>query len=278
MVVFNYYSMAFDDKFTLEDKITQESLKAISRHSDFESLKTAVVGGFLVQLYSEKIRLFRPTDDIDIMPTGILKGQFFSDNIYSPISEEFKEYETKKERNSKGFGIVLHENSVPFFIHYTKFTKNFLERNREWKEREFNNLVIIEPQMIGGYPLIVQRIEDVLANKGRRINYIRKKYSLTPRQRDRWDAFVEGQIEYLGDLDLINELERVKRKRKILRDYFDIHNPQNPKEAIYQYKAMKDFYDIALLSRVILEGHPFDLNYFRESLSYTSIYSHEKTK
>ena len=258
------------ERFTLTDKLVQESIKILSKiNRNDKSLNLIIVGGMACQAYLKKPSLYRPINDIDTMTPIKISYSEFEDKLGKKIAEDLYKlgYASTFSKTIYGYEVKSNEEEDEFFIHISKFSNAYLERHSKWKQREVENAKEIEIMEIKGYPILIHRIEDVLVNKTRRIGRLKIKGYVQDEQLEEFEKFLEEDFESVGSANLTKKLEDVKQIRASLI-YITKENFTNNTDKINSYKVKKDLYDIASLSRTIIEGkEPFDINYFRNALS-----------
>ena len=258
-------------KFTLRDKVVQESLRKISELNNEElHLLLVTVGGLAVQIYTINPELYRPTNDVDIMTSRRIPTYEFKEVIGKEISDYMKStgYESKLGKTRYGYEIIMNDKGQEFYVHLSKFSKAYLRRNAHWKFREFDNAKEVYVKELGGYPILVHRIEDILANKARRISKLKEEGFVMGQNLEEWYMFLEKDFERLGEMDLAQKLQNVERTRDTLTKIINRENFSQNKDTLNKYKVMKDLYDLAVLSRTIIEGkEPLEIPYLEQALS-----------
>ena len=257
-------------KFTLKDRLVQESLKTLSDlNSHIVDLDIVIVGGIACQAYSISPDFYRPTNDIDSLTSRQVSPKEFREDLGKNISDYLIKagYITSLGKTRYGYEIRSQEDGEDFFIHISKFSNAYLKRHKEWKQREIENAKKITIPEVKNYPVLVHRIEDILANKARRIGRLKQQGYVSDEKLEEWQRFLEEDFEGLGSVDLIKKLERVEQTRNNLLDI----NQENFSKNIHKlnmYKTQKDLYDIALLSRTIIEGkETLNIQYLRNALT-----------
>jgi len=257
-------------KFTLRDKLVQKSLRKISDlHNEKPDLLLVTVGGLAVQSYTTNPELYRPTNDADLMTSRIISSQEFRESIGKEISDYLLNvgYESTLGKTRDGYEVKVDDKDQDFFIHLSKFSKAYLQRNNHWKHREFNNAKEVYVAELGGYPILVHRIEDILANKARRLGKLNRSGFVVESNLEEWERFLDEDFGGLGNVDLAQKLRTAEKVRSKLIGIGPENFSQNT-DTLNKYKVIKDLYDLAILSRTILEGkEPLDIFYLRNALS-----------
>lgn len=260
-------------KFTLKDRLVQESLKAVSNlNREQRDFSLVQVGGFAVQLYCPDSTLYRPTNDVDLMCSSSFTFKEFKEKIGTNIKDflEKKGYVINFGKNRYGYEIGSSEDSNYFLIHVTKFAQAYLERHSKWKKREFKNARERKIREIGDNPVLVHRIEDVMANKARRIRKLKTRGHVFGGDLTDWESFLNLEFEKLGNRNLHSTLQKLLGFREeliaIKRENFSDNLTK-----IEEYKVKKDLYDLSVLSKAILEGEEFDKEYFKNALPTTPV-------
>lgn len=263
------------EKFTLKDRLVKESLKSISE-LDNEDLNIIIVGGVACQLYSVSPDFLRPTSDLDSLPSYQISSKEFRESVGKDISSHLAKLGYPITLGKKRFSYELgtKEDNEPFFIHIARFSDSYFKRHKEWKQREIDNAKVIYVPEIEGRPLLIHRIEDVLANKARRLRMLEREGYITDENLEEWQKFQDEDINKLGSVDLNKKLEYIKQIRGSLVNITKKNFTTNQSQSrINSYKVLKDLYDITLLSRTILEGEELiDIAYLRESLAALPAY------
>ena len=127
------------EKFTLKNRLVQESLKTLSdlnRH--IVDLDIIIVGGIACQTYSISPDFYRPTNDIDSLTSRQVSPKEFKEGLGKKISDYLIKagYITNLGKTRYGYEIRSQEDGEDFFIHISKFSNGYLERHKEWKQRE----------------------------------------------------------------------------------------------------------------------------------------------
>jgi hypothetical protein len=258
------------EKFTLKDGLVKCSLKKISEmnaHNPWFS--PILVGGLAVQLYTIKPEFYRPTNDADLMILEKISPGEFRTNIGEEISKDLqnKGYAVKLGKARYGYEIRTRQGRQLFFIHLSKFSDSYMERHCHWKKREFENAKIISLSKLGRYPLIVHRLEDILSNKARRLHKLEKGGYVYGKNLEEWQKFLAKEFEELGKIDLGKKLENTKKIRQNLVGIGPENFLKNI-DLLNYYKVIKDLYDIAVLSRTIIEGkEKLEYSYLDNALS-----------
>ncbi len=258
------------DKFTLGDGLVQLSLKALSCIDKYiDDLKPVLVGGIAVQIYSVSPKFYRPTNDIDVLTFRRIPVSEFKREVAHVIGLYLNafHYDTASGKTRYGYEVSTNDNGELFFIHLSNFTDAYRQRHGEWKKREIDNAKLIEIPGIKNYCFRVHRIEDILANKARRIGKLEREGYMTPEQEEEILRFRAGDFEKLGSVNLAERLDRVVDKRAGLL-HIGKDNFNENVGLLNRYKITKDLYDVALLSRTIIEGkEPLDLPYLKIAMS-----------
>ena len=136
----------FDRGYNLEDDIVLDSLNYISEFLE----DYGVVGGIGVSLHladAKKDENLRKTDDIDIsiypQPT---KSEFLKNFGYRMReSLEEKGYVTEFKIPKLNYEILIRENpDHPFFLHFSRRSKKYLNRFKDRLKREIENVCEIK--------------------------------------------------------------------------------------------------------------------------------------
>ena len=144
-------------KFTLKDKLVQQSLKKISTlNNKKDDLMFIIVGGLSVQAYATSSDFYRPTNDVDLMALRRISPSEFREDIGKEISSylDMNGYKSKLGKTRYGYEIRTGDKGENFFIHLTKFSETYLKRNNRWKQREFRNAKKIYLSELGDCPVI----------------------------------------------------------------------------------------------------------------------------
>ena len=240
---------------------------AVSDINKRDRLALVQVGGLAVQAYSDP-QFYRPTNDLDLMCSVTLSPSEFREGIGKDIGDslERKGYETEKRKARYGYEIRSSEEGSSFYVHVSKFSPAYLERHGHWKSREFEQAKLRPMPEIGGTPVLVHRIEDIMANKARRLGNLTSKGYVFGPNLEEWESFLEGDLEKLGAQNLQARLKGVLESRDRLL-YVGPENFQENITMVGQHKVLKDLYDLAILSRAISEGEEFDREYLTNALS-----------
>jgi len=256
-------------KFTLKDKLVQQSLKKISTlNNKKHDLMFVTVGGMSVQAYATSSDFYRPTNDIDLMLSKNISTSEFREDIGKEISDSLgvDGYSTLLGKTRYGYEIRTRDENQDFFIHLGKFSAAYMERNGQWKQREFKNAKEIYLPELNGHPLIVHRIEDIFANKARRLRRLKSCGYVVGSDLQEWDRFTEEDFEGLGNIDLVAKLSRTNQIREKLIDIGPENFSQNI-DALSAYKVTKDLYDLSVLSRTVIDGkESLDNLYLRKAM------------
>ena len=257
-------------KFTLRDRLVQQSLRKISDlYSEKPDLFLVTVGGLAVQSYTTNPELYRPTNDANLMTLRRIPKSEFREVIVKEISDYLKTegYESKLGKTRYGYEIRVDDEGQEFYIHLSKFSDAYLQRNAHWKFREFDNAKKVYITELGVYPLWVHRIEDVLANKARRLGKLNKNGFVVESDLEEWNRFLDEDFEGLGNVDLAQKLRTAEQVRGTLIGIGPENFSQNT-DTLNKYKVTKDLYDLAILSKTILDGkEPLDIPYLRNALA-----------
>lgn len=265
--------MVFKDnymvKFTLKDRLVQQSLKKISiLNAKRRDLMFVVVGGMSVQAYATSSNFYRSTNDIDLMLSRNISTSEFREDIGKEISDSLDAdgYRTLLGKTRYGYEVRINNGNQDFFIHLGKFSAAYMERNNQWKQREFKNAKEVYLPELDRYPLVVHRIEDVFANKARRLRKLKSYGYVVGPDLQEWDRFTEEDFESLGNINLMAKLNHVMQMREKLIDIGPENFSQNI-DALNTYKVAKDLYDISVLSRAVIDGtESLDNLYLRNAI------------
>lgn len=201
--------------YTLKDKIVQDSLVKISQlNSVSQDALYIVVGGIAIQSYAQYPELYRPTNDIDILVTKNIVPSDFKTGVGKEISDYLTNqgYQNKQKKIHYGYEIIASEKNSELFIHLSKFSDVYLDRNRNWKYREFSNAKEISPAELGGCPLLVHRIEDIIANKSKRLRSLETIGFVNDVDLSEWQSLQNEEFESLGSANLRSKLKMIEEK------------------------------------------------------------------
>ncbi len=243
-----------------------------------------VVGGFAVQLHLHDKELLRPTNDIDVSPSTVpfhkLSKTDFKEGIFNVLSKDNPQYLMSHNETSKGYEVkvdpsggsgqvnVIESGKPLFFIHINQFSKRYREKHSEWKAREIENSQEIDLTKFNLPNLKIRtfRIEDIIANKMRRLGYFERNGILTPDERSRFNALSEGNWKQVYSIDFLNELNRISSLSQ-LADLDSSHFGNEKSDCLDHFKVRKDLYDIAVLLYEVSEGKlEFDEKYFKHAI------------
>ncbi|HLC61593.1 MAG TPA: hypothetical protein VJI52_01090 [Candidatus Nanoarchaeia archaeon] len=265
------------ERFTLSDKLVQTSLESLARiNSKTTDLKLVLVGGMACQAHSANPELYRPTNDLDVLPSRGLSYPEFRDDVGQKIVEvlDGRGYPSSLGRTRLGYEVASNDGADVFYTHLGKLTASYLARHAHWKQREIDNAQELEIQGVKERPVLVHRIEDVLANKTRRIGKLQQMGYLSNQQQAEFEKFLDEDFESLGSIELVARLDFLKLVRESLLDI----TPENFSanfDRLNHYKVLKDLYDVCLLSRVIIEGGaPLNTEYLRIAMSTLPTITH----
>lgn len=248
--------------FTLENKIVKDSLEAILNSKKNEKL--VIVGGMAVQFYCNDPRLRRPTSDVDILLKPNMSFEEFINGFGKKIQEYIirKKYQCqlKRARSANEVKIMDGQHNKAkqlFFIHFTRYSDEFLQKYDSISERELthaNELTIPDLDL----RVYVKRIEDIIPHKLNRLKkYIElledplKKTLVYSAEESDWDALAK----FKGNLYKWNE-EITLLQSKLEKE---------PQDRLTQacYIVNKDLYDIIILSiRIVLDKENFNFEYY----------------
>jgi hypothetical protein len=248
--------------FTIDDVIYKNSINVVSSvttDSPYDS--PVVVGGTAVQMYASKLNvseLYRPTCDIDLhyLPS-VSSWQEFSLGIGGQMEKLVKskgyQCQLKKGRNLYEVKIMNGQNNNAkelFFIHFDQDIGVTSDVNKMQSENsdifEFENK-----------QLYIERVEDLLVRKIRRIGLNIKQISASPVEGTIYLQAERGDWKSLSKYPSVDWVDNLTTMQNDFPD--DLHLP--PK----RYSVNKDLFDICLMSRYI-EGFPgsYNKSYFLE--------------
>ncbi len=257
-------------RFTLSDKLVQASIRTLSKlEKEVADLKIVLVGGMGVQVYCKNPEWYRPTNDLDVLASEQISSREFKDDLGKKIVGHLNDegYHSSLEKERFTYAVKSQEGGEDFYIHIPRSTLLYVKRHSEWKKGEIKNAKKVEIPEVSGYPILINRIEDFLATKALRITRLSRQSYLSPQQQEELEKFREEDFKALGAVNLAKKLEDSETLRKQIYDKAMGSSKDLPKYRRYQ--ASKDLYDLALLSRVIIDGkEPLDIVYLRKSLSY----------
>ena len=238
-------------------------------HSDKPDLLLVTVGGLAVQSYTTNPDLYRPTNDADLMASRRILPSEFREEIGKEISDYLMSvgYGSTLGKTRYGYEVRVDDHDQVFFIHLSKFSDAYLQRNNHWKQREFKNAKEVYVSELDGYPIMVHRIEDIFANKARRLGKLKNRGFVIASDLEEWNRFLEEDFEGLGNVDLVRKLRAAEQVRGRLVGISQDNFSQN-QDILNRYKVTKDLYDLAILSRTIIDGkEPLDILYLKNALS-----------
>lgn len=249
---------------TLEDKLPQQVIQVANT---LRENKLIVVGGMAVQAYTQDQTTHRPTDDIDLLPQYPMSVEEFREIAPSFLDAAQKEgISATRKKGHRSYEIEYTEKGTnrPFFAHISFFSPNYWARHGQWKQREIENAQTITHPTAGD--ISVFRIEDVLANKLRRLRNLRRNDELTQEQGLLVEALTNADIEQVAKQDTRNMLPQIIDYRwNIIQSLAGTRYADN--NTIGQYKGQKDLYDIGVLAQEIMQGKQhFEEPYYKESI------------
>ncbi len=254
-------------RFTLNDSIVKESLKAVSdnAHARYAAKKVVLAGGMANQLYnSDRPQLLRPTTDIDFSVYPIFRNSDFRD--FEPyVSGNLTGYKPSSRTSSRQYEIRVNDNGYPLFIHFDpKPSASYLERISKWLERTHENANEIESAEVGT-KISVIRPEDFLVGKMRRLAYAETNGLVPEDLKGALKRVKNRDFDFLPQEKLAQFLEEVVHERDVLPSFVDANGEELRKRSM-EYKVRKDLYDISLISSR-LAGLGFDEQYYDSSLT-----------
>ena len=267
-----------ETKFTIENDLLVDSLKAISEYRENGGkYDLVIIGGVATQLYASYSRypeFLRATHDIDLNTNTRIKGKVdFRENIGNPIASHLTDY--NPEVTTRGFYSVklTDEENTSYLIHMVQYGKQFFETKRHGLERQVSNANMIRypkftPQNNLDFKIKIVRLEDIIAGKEKRIQHLKERGLNT--YEEETNLLEERDWVKLGEIELSSRLKHVNIERNNLLAYMDGGRPKNKKE-LNRYNMEKDIFDICLLSRLFTEGKlNFDESYYEEALGLPS--------
>lgn len=243
-------------KYTLNNVIPTETLSSLEelykRNNNHDCI---VVGGFAVQMYSPYRSLLRGTNDLDIILPKIISNEEFKNGIGSSLKEilEEKGFNARLRKGHRAYEVDLEEAEGNFCIHLSRFSPSYWKRSKDWKQREAKNAIRKTIKDIDT-SLLVHRLEDVLANKARRLRKLDSEGYITGKNRNYWSNLQNYEFNKLAENDLEGKLNHIELLKNQIPTVVNRKNKE-AYDTLKDYKVEKDIYDVSLLSRAIVEGY-----------------------
>jgi hypothetical protein len=254
--------------FTLSDKVYRYALRVAAKSTDsIPGVKMILSGGAVIQLYlREKPELFRPTHDIDIVPSRALTEEerdFWRESLegtlnrdgFSTHSEDDEFFPVKV--NFEGLGSEL----------YISLTKTYPDFHNQYAQRIRGEFQRAREMSYDGVNIPHQSLADILVGKLVRFWDYKKARTET-------DLVIQGFFDKLesspetfsvSDRPDLDMLVRARNRRNI--ETLGEINRQNLFKAIGDYKSRKDMYDICCVFDHAQANGGFNLSDFKEAVS-----------
>ena len=256
-------------KFTVKDKIMEDSLEAIW---DYRSLsdkyKPTITGGIATQLYAFQFypELTRPTHDMDLVTVSRMNSENFRRDLGKNLAESLEHYRPKVGVLRHVYEVHLEdEEEYPFFIHSYRWTANGWERQKRSIERQVANAnrVVTPSAVISAY---VVRPEDLVVGKLSRLNKLEEKGKIPPSFNGKYDLLKGKELATLADEDLSAWLDELTRQKVRLPAFYD-SGKEKFRSALDEYVTSKDLFDISLISKLAInKSIDFDEKYYNNIL------------
>jgi len=263
------------EKYTVNDKLVQDSLRAISFSNSISNIELILVGGMASQLHLRKDYgdFLRPTHDVDTVPSRPIVSHDFKGSLREHMfaflqNEGYKTTNGKKTRY--GFELIINDQNDIFFIHLNKYPKSIYEKNKKTKDREAENAVEFEISSAENikYSNRVRafRVEDIITNKIIRLKKLESHRVMGPSERENFNILKMERFDNLANINfndyLVKLIEERAEMQKIAYDTEKFNNK------IGTYKIRKDLYDISLLAKGVVDKKlTFDQQYYKNALS-----------
>ncbi|RLJ08237.1 MAG: hypothetical protein DRP13_02645 [Candidatus Aenigmatarchaeota archaeon] len=265
-------------KFTIKDKIVEDSLVAVSLYNqDQQSYTVVVTGGIANQIYISNYfpELLRPTHDVDLIIYPKIDASFFRNNTGPFFAKELNRYNPEVNILRHVYEIKTeNEDGDIFLVHSYKYTRNGWERQKRNIERQVSNAnEIINPKT--NKPLKIIRPEDLLFTKLSRIEKIKNSLDFSDGLEKHYKDFIERDWNRLAEIEIYIWLETLKKQKTRLPAFYDRGEDEFKKE-LRRYTASKDMFDVSVISRLISEEKiEFDERYYDEILQENNVLSIE---
>lgn len=239
------------EKFTLDEQIVRDSLRAIARTREATGTKLVINGGIANQLLAAEHlpESFRPTHDVDFISPRYLGAPHFRTLVGAPISESMQSHNPEVSVNRHVYEIEVHDSEEDsFFIHTYRWTKNGFARNEEAIDRWTSNAEYV--QIPGAEEMAaVARPEDLIKMKLRRLDKIEANNKLTIEQSALVRLIKQRKWEHVSEHYSSDGKQRLVKLKNRLPAMYDA-GPDRFRSAMNEYSAEKDLYDVALLARL----------------------------
>ncbi len=255
-------------QFSLEDRVVQSSIKTLTEINERNpERKLVIVGGIACQLYCTDPKLYRPTNDVDILFMHQMSAAEFKDTLGKDIACRMaaQGYPSILSKGRGSHEVATKEDGKTFYIHVARFSKPYLGKHKDWKSREIDNAKTMTKEGLP-YNILVHRIEDIMANKSRRLRRFEKDGHIRGRCKEEWETFQDENFDLLANQDLQYKLQHIIKESETFENMTVDEFAKNYPDVCF-YKVHKDLYDIALLCRTVLEGkQDFDIKYLRDAI------------
>lgn len=252
------------NKFTLRDRVLQDSLASLASYEDLANTKLVVDGGIASQIYINDHfpNLLRPTHDLDLLAAHRFTqrefkeqlGEYFKTllGIYSPEVHVLRHnYEIKLKDKGKNL----------FFIHTYRWTIGRFDIEKRNMERRVSNSTRVKIPNSEGEVYVV-RPEDIVHGKLRRLKKLEELGKLTEECKGRYGDLVCRDWESLASQDFSELLGKVMEKKNRLPAFLDASR-EAFKSALDDFVCSKDIYDTSLVSLLSSLGLiEFDESYY----------------
>lgn len=248
-------------KFTVADQIVSDALNALEEYNGFEGCKNIVYGGIACQLYTHPHypSLVRPTHDIDITVPVRLTSETFRNEMGRKLSNLLKQYNPAVEISRHVYDVTLKDaDEDPLFMHSYKFTENKWERHKKNIERQISDSNMVDVPNSSG-KIHIMRPEEMIVEKMDRLNRIGQK---SQQIEEDYESADKRDWSKLSKKDFDSLLMGIIKQRSRLSAYAD-KGTEGFMIVLNEYRAAKDIYDIALISKLSSEKKiEFDEKYY----------------
>ena len=248
--------------FTINDKIVQESLVALTQVSSPERKleSPVVVGGIAIQLHTQDLGILRPTSDVDLLFFPQMESyQAFAQGVGGQLQDVLRKHYQVQLKRSRGrplFEVKVMNGQgnrarEQFFIHFDQVSPEKTERTLHISEREAQHAHELEYQ---NRILLVKKIEDIIPYKIKRARKTIKNPTIdvSPLERSLYDEAERGNWAVLAQAPVRTWMGHITQRQYEC-------DSEGRKCADPKYILSKDLFDLSLLAQTI-EGNPASFN------------------
>lgn len=258
-----------EDKFTLEDKVLQDSLAAVGSYSQKpqNQYKLLVLGGIANQLYAYPAfaNLMRPTTDLDLVANSPITYAAFRHELGRSLAQKLEKYNPEiKPRSHHTFQLSLKDqDGDPLLIHIYRRSINRYNLEKNSIERQFSNANRLQIPNTSSAVYIL-RTEDLLEQKigvFSRLKRLERLHKIPKEFKELYEKIKKRDWIALANQDINSWLSELKKEKTRLPSHYD-HGHEAFQEALDHYCSFKDIFDICLLLKLAVNNSiDFDEDY-----------------